>query len=82
METTMNLSKPGVHVREVGNGVWIVHDELDRKGGCFRDRAAALRFVNDEFGKDAAMVIHPHFATPEERRQSRSSTAFQVVAGH
>jgi hypothetical protein len=79
METTMNLNKLSVHVREVRNGVWIVHDELDRKGGCFRDRTAALRFVDDEFGKDAATVIHPRFATPEER-QSHSSTALHAVA--
>jgi hypothetical protein len=80
MEPTMKLNKLSIHVHEVENGIWIVHDELDRKGGCFRDRAAALRFVDDEFGKDAVTVIHPHFATPEERLQSRSSTAFQAAA--
>jgi hypothetical protein len=82
MEMTMNLNKLTVHVREVRNGVWIAHDEFDRKGGCFRNRAAALQFVDDEFGKDAATVIHPRFATPEQRLQSRSSTAFQAVAAH
>jgi hypothetical protein len=70
--------KQGVFLREMRDGMWIVHDETDSKGGCFRDRASAFKFVADEFGADAVTVIHPRFSTPAER-SARSSVAFSAM---
>ncbi len=42
--------RQSVFLREVRDGLWIVHDESDSKGGCFRDRASAFKFVANEFG--------------------------------
>lgn len=52
-----------VYVREANAGMWIVHDESDSKGGCFRSRYAALRFVEDTFGLDAEIEVQPRFST-------------------
>jgi hypothetical protein len=79
MEMTMGLDKQRVYVREVKSGVWIVHDELDRKGGRFCDRATALQFVNDEFGKDATTVIHSRFATSNRTPRLHLTIAPQAI---
>ncbi len=73
--------KQSVFLREVRDGVWIVHDESDTKGGCFRDRASAFKFALDEFGTDAVTVIHPHFSTPAER-SAVPSIAQSAVTTH
>ena len=73
--------KQSVFLHEVRDGVWIVHDESDSKGGCFRDRTSAFKFVADEFGADAVTVIRPRFSTPAERG-ARLSTAQSAVMAH
>jgi hypothetical protein len=78
MEPRNESRGPSVFLREVRDGMWIVHDESDTMGGCFRDRASAFKFVADEFGADAVTVIHPRFSTPAER-YARSSVAFSAV---
>ena len=57
-----------VHVREMEAGVWVVHDEDAERGGRFPDRAAAFRFLADEFGRDARTVIHARFPAKAEVR--------------
>ena len=68
-----------VYVREAPSGVWIVHDEADRKGGCFRDRASAFKFVEDEFGERAEMVVQPHFTSAATRAEARSRESSSVA---
>jgi hypothetical protein len=77
-------SGPRVYVREARDGIWLVHDEDDRKGGCFRNRQAAFQFVEDEFGSEAEIIVQPRF--PAQSRQSvthikqATSVAHRVVA--
>jgi hypothetical protein len=77
---------PRVYIREARDGIWLVHDEDDRKGGCFRNRQAAFQFVEDEFGLQAEIVIQPRF--PAQSRQSvthikhATSVAHRAVAAH
>ena len=54
---------PRVYIRETSAGIWIVHDENDSKGGCFRDHSTACRFAEDEFGVDAEIVVQPMFSS-------------------
>ena len=65
---------PRVYVRETNAGIWIVHDEDDSKGGCFRSHETACRFAEDEFGVDAEIVIQPLFSETRlsHFRQSKS----------
>jgi len=71
--------RQSVFLREMRDGMWIVHDETDTKGGCFRDRASAFKFVAEEFGADVVTVFHPHFSTPAER--ALASVAYSAVTG-
>ena len=68
-----------VFVREAPSGIWIVHDEADRKGGCFRDRASAFKFVEDEFGERAEMVVQPLFTSAATRAEARSRESSSVA---
>ena len=65
---------PRVYVRETNAGIWIVHDEDDSKGGCFRSHETACRFATDEFGANAEIVIQPLFSETRlsHFRQSKS----------
>jgi hypothetical protein len=56
-----------------------VHDDDDTKGGCFRSRGAALRFVADEFGADAETVVQPRFPTASSRAISHFNAARSVA---
>ena len=71
-----------VYVRETGAGIWIVHDEDDSKGGCFRNHQTACRFAVDEFGADAEIVVQPMFSSQTRLshfKQSKS-VAHKVLA--
>ena len=68
-----------VFVREAQAGIWIVHDEADRKGGCFRDRHSAFKFVEDEFGGNAEMVVQPLFTSAATRAVARSRESSSVA---
>lgn len=46
-----------VLVRVTPSGAWIVHDEIERRGGRFRDRHAALRFIRREFGLRTRVIM-------------------------
>ena len=74
---------PRVYVRETNAGIWIVHDEHDSKGGCFRNHETACRFAVDEFGADAEIVVQPLFSSPAKPvshfKQSKS-VAHRVMA--
>jgi len=75
---------PRVYVREARDNIWIVHDEDDRKGGCFRSRQAAFQFVEDEFGVNAEIVVQPRFPAQSRKgvthfRQA-TSVAHRAVA--
>jgi hypothetical protein len=72
-----------VYVRETNAGIWIVHDEDDSKGGCFRNNETACRFAMDEFGANAEIVIQPLFSETRlsHFRQSKS-IANQALARH
>ena len=61
-ETSKNAGTSRVFIREARAGTWIVHDESDRKGGCFTSRHAAFRFVEDEFGLSAEIVVQPNLS--------------------
>jgi hypothetical protein len=56
-----------IFVREAHSGLWTVHDDRDRNLGWFRDRSSAFRFVADEFGAAARLVVQPRFSTPALR---------------
>lgn len=75
---------PRVYVREAHSGIWLVHDEDDRKGGCFRNRQAAFQFVEDEFGPQAEIVVQPRFPTQARQRvghiKESNSVAHRAVA--
>jgi hypothetical protein len=66
-------SAPVVHVREMEAGVWVVHDEDAHTAGRFHDRAAAFRFLAEEFGGDARTVIFARFSAAAEARPARKS---------
>ena len=76
--------RPRVYVRETNAGIWIVHDEDDSKGGCFRSHETACRFAEDEFGADAEMVVQPLFSAPARPlshfKQSKSVAHRAIVA--
>ena len=78
---TARRNAPGerVVVREAPSGIWIVHDEADRKGGCFRDRASAFKFVEDEFGARAEMVVQPLFTSAATRDEANSRQSSSVA---
>jgi len=57
---------PRVYVREAHAGLWIVHDDSDTKGGCFRSHETAFRFAEEEFGADAQIVVQPQFSGPRK----------------
>ena len=61
-----------VYVRETGAGIWIVHDEDDSKGGCFRHHQTACRFAEAEFGADAEIVVSR--CSPRKRGSATSSS--------
>ncbi len=77
---------PSVFVREVRSGVWLVHDADDLKGGCFRNRQTAFRFVADEFGPDAQVVVQPRFPGQAQQRISHirqsASVAHKAITAH
>ena len=68
---------PRVYVREAHAGAWIVHDENDTKGGCFRSHEAGFRFAEEEFGVDAQIVVQPQFSGSSRKPVShfKQSTA-------
>lgn len=78
---TAPRSTPGerVFVREAPSGIWFVHDETDRKGGCFRDRASAFKFVEDEFGERAEMIVQPLFTRLATRVEARARESCSVA---
>ena len=79
-------SGPRVFVREAHAGLWLVHDEDDRKGGCFRNRDTAFQFVEDEFGPRAEIVVQPKFPAHAQQGVSHikqsTSVAQRAVAAH
>jgi hypothetical protein len=66
--TLTRQPRPRVIVREAHAGLWLVHDENDRKGGCFKNRETAFRFVEDEFGPRAEILIQPRFPVHPRQR--------------
>jgi len=80
-DATSPGTAPGerVFVREASSGIWIVHDETDRKGGCFRDRASAFKFVEDEFGGNAEMVVQPLFTSAATRAEASARESSSVA---
>jgi hypothetical protein len=76
---------PRVFVREIRSNIWLVHDEDDTKGGCFRNRQTAFRFVEEEFGPEAQVVVQPRFPAQAPRvshiKQS-TSIAHRAIAAH
>ena len=56
MDAKMSAYEQSVHLRETGSGHWIVHDEMNRKGGRFVDRRAAMNFIRRELGLRARAV--------------------------
>jgi hypothetical protein len=56
MTNIQHNSSRRVFVRVAPSGAWIISDERDRRGGRFRDRAAAMRFIRREFGQEVELV--------------------------
>ncbi len=77
---------PQVYIREAYAGMWIVHDESDTKGGCFRDHEAALRFAQEEFGTGVGIVVQPQFSGASRRSLSHfkqaTAVAHKALAAH
>lgn len=44
-------------LRETRDGTWVVQDEGGHRGGCFFTREAARKFIRDEFGADALVLL-------------------------
>jgi len=62
---TIETQLPGqsgisAYVSQAPSGTWLVQDEMDRRGGRFNDRKAALKFVRDEFGPNTDIVMRGH----------------------
>ncbi len=77
---------PRIFVREVSSTLWLVHDEDDSKGGCFRSLQTAFRFVEEQFGSEAEVVVQPRFPTQARKtvshiRQS-ASVAHKAITAH
>ena len=77
---------PRVYVRQAHAGMWIVHDEGDSRGGCFRSHDAAIRFAEDEFGAKPQIVVQPQFSGPSRKpvshfKQSTSVAHRALAAG-
>jgi hypothetical protein len=66
---SMQDERPGVTVRILiaPSGAWLVRDDLDHRGGRFRNRASALRFIRREFGFDARLHYQPWPTLTEAR---------------
>ena len=82
VRTDRVASGPRIFVRETQKG-WLVHDEQDKKGGCFARRHSAFRFVKDQFGEDAEVIVQPLFdrsARISHFRQSASVAERAIVA--
>lgn len=77
---------PRVFIREAYAGMWIVHDESDSKGGCFRSHESAFRFAVEEFGANAQVVVQPNFAGGSRKTVSHfkqtASVAHRAIASH
>jgi hypothetical protein len=56
MDAKMSAFERSVHLRETRSGHWIVHDDMNRKGGRFVDRRAAMNFIRRELGLRARAV--------------------------
>lgn len=71
-----------VFVRQAHASTWIVHDEHDRKGGCFHSHATAFRFAEEEFGANAEIVVQPLFpaANTISHIHQATSVAHRAVA--
>ena len=54
---TRRSSVARISVQIVPSGAWIVYDEGDTRGGRFRDRDTALRYIRREFGSDAELNV-------------------------
>ena len=50
------------YLNQNATGGWIVRDEADTRGGLFQNRKAALKFVRNEFGREARIITE---ATPQ-----------------
>jgi D-serine deaminase-like pyridoxal phosphate-dependent protein len=74
----IEATAPVVHVREMEAGVWVVHDEDAHKAGRFRERAAAFRFLAEEFSAGTRTVIHMRFSAKGDER----TTTVKSVAVH
>jgi hypothetical protein len=70
---------PRVYVREAREGIWLVHDEDDFKGGCFRNRQSAFHFVAEEFDPQAIIVVQPRFPVQARQRVSHFRESASVA---
>lgn len=52
----LGKSRALLRLRETPTGAWVVHEEGDRRGGCFFTYAAALKYIRAEFGQDAVIL--------------------------
>lgn len=48
-----------IDVRIAPSGAWVVRDEHDHRGGRFRNRQSAMRFIRREFGVGARLRFRP-----------------------
>jgi len=70
---------PRVYVREAQASMWIVHDDSDTKGGCFRSHETAFRFAEDEFGKEVQIVVQPQFTGQSRKALSHFKQSASVA---
>jgi hypothetical protein len=70
---------PQVYVSGAQSDIWTVHSKDDRRGGCFRSRDAAFRFLLDEFGADARIVVQPRFRAPNNRSADGVDSSLSVA---
>ena len=55
--TKMTKFRARLLLREARDGIWVVQEESGHRGGCFFTREAARKFIRDEFGADALVLL-------------------------
>lgn len=70
----MSAFEQSLHLRETRSGHWIVHDDMNRNGGRFVDRRAAMNFIRRELGLRARAVSAPQNGNAEPTLSLSSRT--------
>lgn len=54
-------SRPVVFLRQISEEQWVVNDQLNLRGGMFRDLKSAQKFIHRDFTAGTTVVVQPRF---------------------